>query len=180
MVWAHSNNSQNDLKLAHGVQGIGANAAPPVQNPSPTLAGVRDPCVTVIQGCCGVVSDESQENSGSNLGICRGMGNPCGSWVGVLKGMGMGSGPTTHGPLTVPIVHHPLGVTVRTEEEEEAAYQDAETIILDSNADSQAVESSKEDPSESLDAKLTQLMKDWSSPIYTFFELMLAIEYHDK
>jgi len=33
------------------------------------------------------------------LGLSRGMDNPCGVWVGVLEGMGMGSGPTTHGLL---------------------------------------------------------------------------------
>ncbi|KAG1718099.1 hypothetical protein EDB19DRAFT_1838615 [Suillus lakei] len=70
--------------------------------------------------------------------------------------------------------------TVRTEEEEEAAHQDAETIILDSDVDNQAPESSNEDPSESSDAELTRLMKDWSSPIYAFFEPTPAIEYHDK
>lgn len=44
--------------------------------------------------------------------------------------------------------------TVRTEEEEEAAHRDAETIILDSDVDNQAAEKSNEDQSESSDAEL--------------------------
>ncbi|KIK32205.1 hypothetical protein CY34DRAFT_27258 [Suillus luteus UH-Slu-Lm8-n1] len=43
-----------------------------------------------------------------------------------------------------------------------------------------AAESSKEDPSESSDAKLERLSKDWTSLIYAFFKPMPAIKYHDK
>lgn len=48
--------------------------------------------------------------------------------------------------------------TVRTEEEEEAACHDADTIVIDSDVDNntadEAAESLKEDPSESSDAEL--------------------------
>jgi hypothetical protein len=50
------------------------------------------------------------------------------------------------------------GATVRTEEEE-AAHQDIDTIILDSDSDIQAaVESSKEESSESSDAELSKYL----------------------
>jgi hypothetical protein len=50
------------------------------------------------------------------------------------------------------------GATVRTEEEE-AAHQDIDTIILDSDSDIQAaVESSKKESSESSDAELSKYL----------------------
>ncbi|KAG1741001.1 hypothetical protein EDB19DRAFT_1828384 [Suillus lakei] len=64
--------------------------------------------------------------------------------------------------------------TVRSEEEEEALHTD--TIVIDSDA---SEKSDIEDLGGASDDELKWLMKDWTSPIYAFFEPTPGIEYHD-